>query len=121
MQNATLTLRIATGIAVASLLAAPLAGCSGASQALPGAPMAAETHMTVPAAASAMGSAAIPDGKKKKTQLLFVSDNENNVITVYNAASKTQNPPSLRKITSGVAGPNGIAVDKSGNLYVANY
>ncbi|HYL27540.1 MAG TPA: hypothetical protein VEW74_06865, partial [Candidatus Nitrosotalea sp.] len=119
MHSATLTLRIAAGLAVASFLAAPLAGCSGSSQALPGAPMAAETHMTVPAAAGAMGSAAIPDGKKKKTQLLFVSDNEHNVISVYDAASKTQNPPALRKITTGIAGPNGIAVDKSGNLYVA--
>lgn len=121
MHSATLTLRIATGIAVASLLAAPLAGCAGNTQALPGAPVAPEAHMIVPAAAGAMGSAAIADGKKKKSQLLFVSDDENNVIDVYDAASKTQSPPALRKITSGISQPNGIAVDKSGNLYVANY
>jgi hypothetical protein len=119
--NASLTLRMATGIAVASLLASPLAGCSGNTQALPGVPAAPDTHVTVPAAAGAMGSAAMPDGKKKKTQLLFVSDNEHNSISVYDAASKTQNPPVLRKITNGLNLPNGIAVDKSGNLYVANY
>lgn len=53
--------------------------------------------------------------------LLFVSDAENNEIRVYDASSKTQSPPVLRTITSGISEPNGIATDLKGNLYVANY
>jgi hypothetical protein len=120
MKNARLTLRTATGITV-SLLAYPLAACSGGSQALPGIPVSAPAGASAPAPATAVDSASIPDPKGKKSKLLFVSDNENSVITVYNAASKTQNPPPLRTITNGVKTPNGIAVDKSGNLYVTNY
>jgi len=120
MNKTTLTLRAMTGIAIASLTACPLAGCSGASSALPGMPAAAVApQTTLPAAAASMGSAARPDGHKKS--LLFVSDNEGNKITVYDAASKTKNPKPLRTITTGVITPNGITTDKSGNLYVANY
>jgi hypothetical protein len=126
MNNASLILRTATGLAVAALIAQPLAGCSGASQALPGAvampPAGSSAHLNVPAAVNAMGSAAIPDGKKKKAEtLLFASDNENNKVLVFDASTKTQNPPPLRTITSDISLPNGIAIDGSGNLYVANY
>lgn len=115
-------LRAGSLIALASLTASPLAGCSGASSALPTPPMSA------PSAAHALGSQAelnseIQDAhhRKKKMTLLFVSDNENSEIRVYDASSKTQNPPVLRTISSGISGPNGIATDLQGNLYVANY
>jgi hypothetical protein len=129
MQNRAFALRASTAMAVVSLVAAPLAGCSGSSSAIPGVPGSpasasgspASVHMNVPPAADSMGSAAEqPDKKKKKSTLLFVSDNENNKFSVYNAAGKAQNPAPLRTITSGISAPNGIATDKSGNLYVAN-
>jgi len=119
-----LVFRAASLIALASLTASPLAGCSGASSALPAPPMSA------PSAAHGLGpqteaSLDVQDArhkkKKKKMTLLFVSDNENNAIRVYDASTTTQNPPVLRTITSGVSGPNGITTDLQGNLYVANY
>jgi len=113
-------LRAGSLIALASIAASPLAGCSGASSALPMPPV---------SASSAVGSQTtsnfeVQDAKhkkKKKMTLLYVSDNENNAIRVYDASSKTQNPPLLRTITNGISGPNGIATDLQGNLYVANY
>ncbi|HXO18115.1 MAG TPA: SMP-30/gluconolactonase/LRE family protein [Candidatus Dormibacteraeota bacterium] len=122
MNYLTSTLRAATGVAVASLVAAPLAGCSGASPALPSAPISSARVQTSVTAPDSTTSQIQPDGKKKKQkQLLFVSDNENNRVLVYNAASKTQNPSPVRTITNGIQGPNGLATDESGNLYVANY
>jgi streptogramin lyase len=52
--------------------------------------------------------------------MLFVSDNLNSKVYVFNAASKTTNPPIERTITNGIGAPNGIATDSSGNLWVAN-
>lgn len=117
------SLRTVTGVAIAAILSQPLAGCSGASSSLPAAaPVSpSSVHLDVPAAVNAKGSAAQrvnPDGGG---QQLFVSDNENNRVLVFNAASTTQNPPATRTITQGVVGPNGLATDLSGNLYVANY
>jgi hypothetical protein len=129
MHRSAFALQAATGLAITSLLAAPLAGCSGSSSALPTAPSAASSaNSSQPAPAQGMGSQAQLSAQvetdahhKKKVKLLFVSDNENNRVLVYNAASKTQNPPPIRTITNGVQAPNGITTDKSGNLYVANY
>jgi hypothetical protein len=95
-------LRAASLLALASLTASPLAGCSGASSALPTPPVSA------PSAARALGSQTEPGTeiqdahhKKKKMTLLYVSDNEGNQIRVYDASSKTQNPPPvLRTITT---------------------
>jgi hypothetical protein len=130
MEHRAFALKASTGIALASLIVTPLAGCSsggGLSSALPAAPVS-----SVPAAAAtAAGRAAIGSteaqanivdaGKKKKAKLLFVSDNKNNRILVYNTATKVQNPSPMRTITIGIDGPNGITTDLAGNLYVANY
>jgi Lactonase, 7-bladed beta-propeller len=115
------SLRTVIGVAIAALLAQPLAGCSGASSSLPAPVSTNANHLYVPPAANAKGSAAQRVGPDADGQFLFVSDNENNRIAVFNAASKTQNPPAERTITQGIHGPNGIATDLSGNLYVANY
>jgi hypothetical protein len=55
-----------------------------------------------------------------KTPLLYVSDNFNNRIAVYDLASKTPSPSPIRTITIGLSGPQGITTDKAGNLYAAN-
>lgn len=129
MHRQATALRSALGISLISIVASPLAGCSGGTSALPAAPLSsspaapatAAGRMTAPNALGSMGADNRVESDKKGAKLLFVSDNENNRISVYNTATKQQNPPVLRTITSGVHGPNGIAVDKSGNLYVANY
>ncbi len=130
MQNSAIALRASIGIALATLIAAPLAGCSGTSSALPAAPpslaassTAASTSSTAATALGSIGSQLELDAhKKKKTpKLLFVSDNENNSISVFNLATKTKNPPVMRTITNGIRTPNGITTDQKGNLYVANY
>jgi hypothetical protein len=117
MNPLTQILRAAAGIAAAALLIEPLAGCSGGASTLPGAPL---TSSSAPVASAA--AALEPQKKKKKVKgLLYVSDNENNKVLVFSTAGKTQNPPALRTITSGIQGPNGMTTDESGNLYVANY
>ena len=50
--------------------------------------------------------------------LVYVDDNNGNVVYVYDKAALTQGP--IGEITSGVSAPNGLAVDRRGNLYVAN-
>jgi hypothetical protein len=129
MHYRAFALRAGIGISLASIVASPLAGCSGASSALPVPPVSsvpavassAAGKMTAPNALGSMGAQNEVESDKKKSKLLFVSDNENNRIVVFNTATKQQNPPVMRTITSGVHGPNGIAVDEAGNLYVANY
>ncbi len=123
MQNRAFALRAAIGIVMAFLIVSPLEGCSGTSSALPSAPISPVTQdkTTGSLAAGSLGSQSQPDPNGTKPKLLFVSDNENNRVLVFNTATKTQNPPPIRTITSGVQGPNGITTDKHGNLFVANY
>lgn len=116
MINASSTLRAGAGIALVSLLAAPLAGCSAATSALPGGTSAGLPAM--PAAEVARVDSGLEPAKKKAAETLFVSDFAKSRILVFNAAMKNSQP--TRTITSGISGPNGIAVDKSGNLWVAN-
>jgi hypothetical protein len=122
MSNLTLSLRTITGIAIATILAQPLAGCSGASSSLPVATASqSSAHFDMPAAANAQGSAAqrvSPD--KKGGQKLFVADVFNSKVYVFNAATKIDNPPAEYTIVNGISNPNGIATDSSGNLWVAN-
>jgi sugar lactone lactonase YvrE len=114
-------LRAVTGVAVAAILAQALAGCSGASSSLPAAPASfSSAHLYVPAAANAKGSAALRVQPDKSAQLLFVSDNLQSKVYVFDALSKTSNPAPLYTITDGISNPNGIATDTAGNLWVAN-
>lgn len=118
MAYKTTTLRIATGLAVATLTGMPLAGCSGASSALPmTAPPASAAAPAAAPATHALGSVTQP-AAKSQSELLYVADNERNRILVFNALVKNSSP--IQTITNGISGPNGIAVDKSGNLWVAN-
>jgi hypothetical protein len=54
----------------------------------------------------------------KKQQVLFVADPQDNQILMYDP--KTPNPSPEGSITDGIDYPFGVAVDKSGTLYVAN-
>jgi hypothetical protein len=111
-QRATSTLRRLAGLAIASLVADPLAACSSASPALPLAPSSATKAAASADSASRLDSDAL--------KLLYVSDNLGNKVYVYNAAATTQNPSPMRTITDGLASPEGITTDESGNLFVAN-
>ncbi len=57
-----------------------------------------------------------PDRKKKKKQLLYVSDEAQGIIDVFSVPSYSE----VGQITSGIDQPEGIATDKKGNLYVSN-
>ncbi|MGB8910173.1 MAG: SMP-30/gluconolactonase/LRE family protein [Candidatus Cybelea sp.] len=121
MNNLDLSLRTITGVAIAAILSQPLAGCSGATSSLPPAPVSSDSaHMYVPAAANAKGSAAQRVSPDAGGQQLFVSDDLNSKVYVYNAASKVSTSTPERTISSGVSNPNGIATDKEGNLWVTN-
>ena len=50
--------------------------------------------------------------------VLFVSDLQGNVVRMYDP--NTPNPTSEGEITDGVLGPQGLAVDAKGSLYVSN-
>jgi hypothetical protein len=128
MEHRAFALKASAGIALASLIVTSFAACSGGglSPALPAAPVSSAPAAAAPIGRSALGSTEaqtdiVDAGKKKKAKLLFVSDNENNRILVYDTATKTQNPKPIRTITNGIQGPNGITTDLAGNLYVANY
>jgi hypothetical protein len=58
-----------------------------------------------------------PDAKKRR-QLLFVCDPDNNQVLIYDP--NTPNPSPQGSITAGVDYAVGLAVDKKGTLYVAN-
>jgi len=49
---------------------------------------------------------------------LYVSDPLDDAVKVYRTQGKNQNP--IATITKGIDGPAGLAVDASGNLFVAN-
>ncbi|HEV3090014.1 MAG TPA: hypothetical protein VGX91_01075 [Candidatus Cybelea sp.] len=124
MQNRASGAPDAVVAALVYLLASPLAGCS--SNALPAAGSVAPNDPAgEPAAARAFGSAALPDAsvkKKKATPLVYLAgsfDSSSDVL-IYdaNAAKGTQSP--IGSITTGIDGPQGMATDKNGNLYVAN-
>jgi hypothetical protein len=55
-----------------------------------------------------------------KRKLLYVSDNVNSAIYVYDLKGNQQPPPPIYVIQQGLDGPQGITTDKQGNLYVAN-
>lgn len=54
----------------------------------------------------------------KTGAVMFVANQGNSTITIYNTAAK--NGPPIGMISQGVTNPTSIAVDKQGNLYVGN-
>jgi hypothetical protein len=58
-----------------------------------------------------------PDAGRHK-RLVYVSDQDNNAVEIYQA--NVSNPQPIGQITSGISTPDGLGMDKRGNLYVAN-
>jgi hypothetical protein len=52
------------------------------------------------------------------TNRVFVADNFSSTVWIFPAGGLNPNP--IGSITNGISGPQGLAVDASGNLYVAN-
>jgi hypothetical protein len=55
---------------------------------------------------------------KKAKHLIYVADFLNNAIEIYSATGSNQSP--IGEITDGISGPEGICVDKHGDLFVTN-
>ena len=53
----------------------------------------------------------------RHAKLVYIADHHANAVYIYNQGA---NPHQLGEITDGVNGPEGLAVDTSGTLYVAN-
>lgn len=53
-----------------------------------------------------------------KEKLLYVSDYTSSIVLIYKQGATSQGP--VGEITTGISSPEGVAVDKSGTLYVAN-
>jgi sugar lactone lactonase YvrE len=87
---------------IAAGIALSIAGCSGA-----GSPL------TPP------GSIAAPSVSQDATKaILYVADRQGNVVRMYDP--NTPNPTAEGEITDGISGPQGLAVDSKGTLYVSN-
>lgn len=92
--------------AASATLVATLAACSGGSQSGAGA---------VPSAPAAYGPA-----KAHASHYVYVSSQltSQGAVNVY--STQGQGQPPVATITAGISAPAGLAVDASGNLYVAN-
>jgi hypothetical protein len=84
-----------------------LAGCSGASQSLPG--------VSGPNQQNAFGSWASPKAAKA-SKLLYVSDNGTNEVYFYSYPKDV-----LMGTLTGFSDPQGLCVDKAGDVFVANH
>jgi hypothetical protein len=95
-------------IAIGTCVGLGLAGCS--SDTSPGTPTGAAGW------SAARHGWISPTAKKEK--LLYVSDYTESIILIYQQGHAGNGP--IGEIVKGVSSPQGIAVDKSGTLYVAN-
>lgn len=71
----------------------------------------------LPDAALQPASSSAPQAKRCK-QRLYVSSYKLNYVAIYCVKGKNQAP--IGKITGGIDGPEGLAIDAKGNLYVTN-
>jgi hypothetical protein len=89
------------------------AGCSASS---PGGAPSGASLLGISTRAADPAAGLLSTGATSKG-LLFVANGRNNAVDIYD-----KNPPNalLGKITNGIVGPNGMAVDTAGDLFVAN-
>lgn len=67
---------------------------------------------------TAQTSRDVPRAGKKCNDRVYVSSYKLNYVAIY--CVKGKNQPPIGKITDGISGPEGLAVDAKGNLYVTN-
>lgn len=115
MKNLNIIARTAAAAALASAFVS-LTACAGSGSASLPSVNSQSTLAQQPNALQTMSQ----DIVKKPSKLLYVADEENNEVFVFNAAATIQNPKPIRTITTGLSAPFGITTDKTGNLYVAN-
>jgi sugar lactone lactonase YvrE len=96
--------------ALAASLAVLLAGCSGSVPANP------PSDAAQPQASRAGWLS--PAARAKNAPLLYVSSLTGNAVDIFPEYGK--NAPPIGEITNGINQPAGVAVDRRGNLYVAN-
>jgi hypothetical protein len=108
MKDAALVSLLAT-----ASLALTLAGCLASSPG--GGPSGASVLAISPRVADPV--AGFQSTQVTSKGLLFVANGRNNAVDIYD-----KNPPNalLGVITNGIVGPNGMAVDTAGDLFVAN-
>lgn len=95
--------RRAIGIAAVAVM---LSGCSGSQTGI-------EAHGLPPSGGWVSDAA-----RAKNPHLMYVSSPHGNTVDIF--AEYGKNAPPIGKITDGIVAPTGMAVDKYGNLYVAN-
>ncbi|MBV8067307.1 MAG: hypothetical protein JO113_04965 [Candidatus Eremiobacteraeota bacterium] len=54
----------------------------------------------------------------RNERLVYVSDQDSNAVEIYKAG--VSNPQPIGQITNGISTPDGLGMDKRGNLYVSN-
>ena len=103
-------------LAAASLLVAAATACSSSS-AVP--PSGVPGSGIAPTMVASTSGDTMPAKKKKQKPLLYVAVQYENEVLVFDQTKKKNSSPKYT-ITGGIYYPQGIATDKSGNLYVAN-
>jgi sugar lactone lactonase YvrE len=106
--------RDALGMAAAAFA---LTACGGANTAMSGAVPLGTPLPAAPRGPSQPGWLS-PEAKKHGKPVIYVADFKNNEVLIYPAYGKLQSP--IGMISSGVAEPYGLWVDRLRTLYVAN-
>lgn len=99
-------IRLCAGVAVAALLCACAGSPGGSGVAAPGFAPSLKGALGVRPAAG--------------QSLLYVADQFNQRIAIFSQGGGG-NPAPIGQITSGIAGPDGLFVDRNGTLYVCNF
>ncbi|MGA8535256.1 MAG: hypothetical protein WB615_14200 [Candidatus Tumulicola sp.] len=104
-----------------ALSTALAAGCSSGASPLPFAPAApGQAGSNQPASAAAAHASSDRKHAPVATNYIYVSDRERNELLVYSAHGSNPRPVRAIGATQGIVQIGGVAVDRSGDVYVAN-